>query len=75
MTQAPSQQTTSLEMDSEMRVRVRRLAEACRRSAHWVMREAIAEYVEREERREQFRADAEAARAQFEETGLHATQE
>jgi hypothetical protein len=39
------------------------------------MREAIAEYVEREERREQFWADAEAAWAEFEEIGLHATQD
>ncbi len=75
MSPAPSQQTTSLKLDPEMRARVQRLAEARRRSAHWVMREAIAEYVAREERREQFRADAEAAWAEFQETGLHATQE
>lgn len=75
MPSAPSRQTTSLKLDPEMRARVQRLAEARRRSAHWVMREAIAEYVAREERREQFRAETEAAWAEFQETGLHATQE
>ena len=39
------------------------------------MREAIEEYVEREERREQFRQDALAAWANYLTTGLHATAE
>ncbi len=55
------QRTTSLKLDPELRGRVQRLADARRRSPHWVMREAIAEYVVRAERREQFRADAGAA--------------
>jgi predicted transcriptional regulator len=39
------------------------------------MREAITEYVDREERRERFRADALKAWAEFEATGLHVTAE
>jgi hypothetical protein len=47
--------TTSLKLDTATKERVRRLASARRRSPHWLMREAIQEYVEREEKREQFR--------------------
>jgi len=39
------------------------------------MREAIAQYVQREEAREQLRADALAAWAEYEATGRHATGE
>ena len=49
------------------------LAEARRRKTHWLMQEAIREYVEREEKREQFRQDALKAWREFQETGLHVT--
>jgi predicted transcriptional regulator len=39
------------------------------------MREAIEEYVEREEKREQFRQDALAAWDHYQSTGLHLTGE
>jgi predicted transcriptional regulator len=39
------------------------------------MREAIEQYVDREERREQFRQDALAAWAEYQATGLHVTGE
>ncbi|MGA6981608.1 MAG: ribbon-helix-helix protein, CopG family [Candidatus Sulfotelmatobacter sp.] len=71
----PNSSTTSLKLDVEIKERVRRLASARRRSPHWLMREAIEEYVEREERREQFRQDALAAWADYQTTGLHATAE
>ena len=65
--------TTSLKLDSAMKERVRRLASARRRSPHWVMREAVEQYVEREEKREQLRQDALAAWADYQTTGLHLT--
>lgn len=65
--------TTSLKLDSETKDRVRRLAAARRRSAHWIMREAIEQYVEREEKREQFRQSASAAWNDYQTTGLHVT--
>lgn len=65
--------TTSLKLDAEIKARVQRLAEARRRSAHWVMREAIEQYVEREERRERLRQDALAAWAAYQATGEHVT--
>ena len=67
--------TTSVKLDTETKERVQRLAASRRRSPHWVMREAIEQYVEREEKREQFRQDALAAWTDYQTTGLHATAE
>jgi predicted transcriptional regulator len=69
----PNSSTTSLKLDAKIKQRVRRLASARRRSPHWLMREAIEEYVEREEKREQFRQHALAAWAHYQATGLHVT--
>jgi len=71
----PKPSTTSVKLDGQIKERVRRLALARRRSPHWVMREAIKEYVEHEEKREQFRQDALAAWAHYQTTGLHVTAE
>ncbi|MGA2354396.1 MAG: ribbon-helix-helix protein, CopG family [Terriglobales bacterium] len=71
----PKPATTSLKLDLETKKRVQRLAASRRRSPHWVMREAIEQYVEREEKREEFRRDALAAWTHYETTGLHATAE
>jgi len=71
----PSTSTTSLKLDVEMKARVQRLAESQRRTSHWIMREAIDEYVSREEKREQFRLDTLASWEHYETTGLHVTDE
>jgi predicted transcriptional regulator len=68
-----SPSTTSVKLDVKTKKRVQQLASARRRSAHWVMREAIEQYVEREEKREQLRQDALAAWTHYQATGLHAT--
>jgi predicted transcriptional regulator len=65
--------TTSLKLDGAIKERVQRLALALRRSPHWVMREAVEQYVEREEKRERVRQDALAAWAGYQATGLHVT--
>jgi len=65
--------TTSLKLDSAIKERVHRLASALRRSPHWVMREAVEQYVEREEKREQLRQDALAAWAGYQTSGRHVT--
>ena len=67
--------TTSLKIDSELKERVQRLASARRRTAHWIMREAVEQYVGREEKREQLRAAALAAWSEYQTTGLHTTAE
>ena len=71
----PTPSTTSLKLDSEMKERVQRLASARRRSPHWVMREAVEQYVEREEKRERFRQDALAAWTYYQMTGLYVSAE
>ena len=71
----PTPATTSLKLDVELKERVQRLAAARRRSAHWIMREAVEQYVGREENREAFRQDALAAWNDYQATGLHATAE
>jgi predicted transcriptional regulator len=69
----PTEATTSLKLDVELKESVQRLAAARRRSAHWVMREAVEQYVSREEKREKFRQDALAAWNGYQATRLHAT--
>jgi predicted transcriptional regulator len=71
----PQTSTTSLKLDSALKRRVQKLAESRRRSAHWVMREAVEQYVTREEKREQLKQDALAAWNHYQATGLHATAE
>jgi predicted transcriptional regulator len=63
--------TTSLKLDSELKERIQRLALARRRSAHWIMREAVEQYVGREEKRVQFLQDALVAWNDYQATGLH----
>jgi predicted transcriptional regulator len=67
--------TTSLKLDDDIKGRVQRLATARRRSAHWMMREAIEQYVDREEEREQARQSALQAWAAYQATGTHVTAE
>lgn len=67
--------TTSLKIDSDLKDRVQRLAAARRRSPHWIMREAVEQYVTREEKREQLRQEALAAWSHYQSTGLHVTAE
>ena len=66
---------TSFKLDEDLKSRVQQLANARRRSAHWLVREAIEQYVEREEKRESFKQDALQAWKEYQETGLHLTHE
>jgi predicted transcriptional regulator len=68
-----SASTTSLKLDTATKKRVQRLASARRRTPHWLMREAIEQYLEREEKRERLRHDAQAAWDHYQSTGLHVT--
>ncbi len=65
--------TVSVKLDAQTRARVETLAGARQRSAHWVMREAISQYVDREEKREAFRQHTISAWEEYQETGLHAS--
>ena len=63
--------TMSVKLDLSTRARIENLAEARQRTAHWVMREAITQYVDREEKREAFRQDTIKAWEEYRSTGLH----
>ena len=67
--------TTSLKLDARTKERIDRLAIARQRTAHWLMRRAIEDYVDREEQREQVRQDALAAWDDYQATGQHVTAE
>ena len=67
-----AQAATSLKLDNELKNRIQRLAEHRHRSAHSVMLEAITQYVEREERLEQFRDEMELVWDEYQATGVHA---
>jgi predicted transcriptional regulator len=71
----PGTSPTSIKLDPKMKARLQQLADARRRSQHWVMREAIVQYLEREEQRERLREDALAAWSHYQATGLHVTAE
>jgi predicted transcriptional regulator len=67
--------TVSVKLETSMHNRIKQLAEARHRTAHWVMRDAIQKYVESEERREALRQATLAAWQEYKETGLHVTAE
>ncbi|MBU2738335.1 CopG family ribbon-helix-helix protein [Acidithiobacillus concretivorus] len=72
---ATAAKTVSVKLDNDIRDRIRHLADVRHRTTHWMMRQAIEEYVEREEKREAFRQGTLKAWEEYQETGLHATGE
>lgn len=66
---------TSVKLDDDLKGRIQHLADLRHRSAHWIMREAIRDYVTREEQRESFRQDALRAWESYQENGQHLTLE
>ena len=65
----------AIKIDPDIKARIKRLAVARQRTSHWLMREAIRQYVEREEQREAYRQDAIAAWEAYQSDGKHATAE
>ena len=63
----------SVKLDPEDRTRLSALATARKRSSHYLMREAVREYLTREELRQDFADEAEKALADYKKTGLHVT--
>lgn len=61
----------SVKIDEGTKARLKRLADARHRTPHWLMREAITQYVDREEKREAFRQDTLKAWEEYRTTGLH----
>lgn len=65
----------AIKIEPEIKARVKRLADARHRTPHWLMREAIRQYVEREEKREALRQNGIDAWNAYQTTGLHVTAE
>jgi predicted transcriptional regulator len=65
--------TVSVKLDTNYRERLRTLATSQRRTPHFLMKEAIQEYVTQAEIRQNFIRAGEASLADFEATGLHIT--
>jgi predicted transcriptional regulator len=65
----------SVKLDDAMKERIQALASERQRSPHWIMREAIRQYVESEEAKSTFEKEAMAAWRHYKETGLHLTGE
>jgi predicted transcriptional regulator len=72
---APAIRPVAIKIDPEIKERLKRLADARQRTPHWLMREAIHKYVEREEKCEAMRQDAIRAWKEYQTTGLHVTRE
>ena len=72
---APAVRPVAIKIDPDIKERVKRLADARQRTPHWLMREAIQQYVEREEKREALRQDAIRAWNEYQATGLHVTRD
>ncbi len=68
----PGARPMSVKLDADTRARIEQLAQARRRTPHWMMREAIAQYVDREEKREDFRQATLQAWDEYRATGEHA---
>ena len=61
----------SVKLDESLKNRVQHLAKTQHRSPHWIMKEAISQYVEQEEKKEKFRQDTLNAWDEYQMTGLH----
>lgn len=66
---------TTIKIDDDLKVRLGRLAESRNRSKHWLMCQAIEQYVTHEEQRESFKQEAFAAWRDYQETGHHVTRQ
>ncbi len=63
----------SVKLDPDTRARLEHLAASRRRTPHWMLREAVAQYLERKEKREAFRQDTFKAWEEYRTTGLYVT--
>lgn len=67
----PAIKPIAVKLDVDIRDRMKHLAQVRHRTTHWLMREAIEQYVEREEKQIAVREDALNAWEEYQLTGLH----
>lgn len=73
--EASSTRPVSLKLDQAEHDRLKSLAEAKQRKPHFLMKEAISQYLDREEARESFKREAMASWQEYRETGQHLSAE
>ena len=69
----PRNGSVTITLDDTDQDRIATLATAKKRSPHYLMKEAILEYLQKEEARQNFVAAAESSYVHYKETGLHIT--
>lgn len=67
--------TLGIKVDDEIRSRLKKLGEARQRTAHWLMKDAILRYLEREEEIERRNIEADQAWKEYKETGQYVSHE
>ena len=67
--------TMGIKLDEDTRARLKALGAARKRSAHWLMREAIREYLDKEEQIERRNAEADEAWDEYQRTGQFVSNE
>jgi predicted transcriptional regulator len=65
--------SVTIKLDAADRVRISALAAARKRTPHYLMKEAILEYVKKEEARQNFITAAQSSFEHYKQTGLHIT--
>ena len=69
----PRNRPVTITLDDADHDRIASLASAKKRTPHYLMKEAILEYLQKEEARQNFIAAAESSFVHYKETGLHIT--
>lgn len=70
----PTRLATTLKLDAATQARLSRLADQRHRPAERLIREALEQYLDREESREQLRRDVFDAWTEYQATGLHVSE-
>jgi predicted transcriptional regulator len=65
--------SVTIKLDAADRARISTLATARKRTPHYLMKEAILEYVKKEEARQSFITAAQSSFEHYKQTGLHIT--
>lgn len=65
----------SVKLDADEMTRLKSLADVLQRKPHFLMKEALRQYLDREEQRESFHREAMDSWREYRETGLHLTNE
>lgn len=63
----------AVKIEDDTKKRLQRLAKTKKRTQHYLMKEAIDQYIEKEEKQEELRRSALEAYQDYQETGLHLT--